>query len=68
VRLTAAEATLAQRVRRREIGSARDGQLIRTLQQMRELDEQQRPDVHLLDTERQSVVEVARRIGAILGW
>ncbi|MDX6549628.1 MAG: hypothetical protein QOJ31_312, partial [Gaiellales bacterium] len=68
VRLTAAEETLAQRVRRREIGSARDGQLIRTLQQMRELDEQQRPDVHLLDTERQSVVEVARRIGAILGW
>lgn len=68
VRLTASDATLAERVGRREIGSVRDDQLARTLRQARELDAGQPSDAHVIETDGKSVVWVAQRIVEMLGW
>jgi len=68
VQLTASDETLRERVGRREIGSATDAQLTRTLRQARELQMDVAADVHVLDTDSGSVEETAARILEITGW
>jgi len=68
VRLTASDATLAERVGRREIGSVYDDQLDRTLRQSRELEAGGATDAHVIETDGRPLVWVAQRIVAMLGW
>jgi len=68
IQLAASDATRAARVRRREIGSGRDGQLERTLLQAAERPTDLSPDVRLFETERKSLEETASRIIAVVGW
>jgi 2-phosphoglycerate kinase len=68
VQLAASDETLRERVGRREIGSAADAQLTRTLRQARELQMDVAADVHVLDTDSESVEETAARILEIAGW
>jgi hypothetical protein len=68
VRLAASDDTLRERVGRREIGSAADAQLTRTLRQARDLQMDVGAGVHVLDTDSGSVEETAARIIEIAGW
>jgi predicted kinase len=65
-RLTASRDVLAERVRRRELGSGGDAQLERTLRYLDEIDDG--PDVVQLDTSAADVATVARTIGQRLRW
>jgi Mrp family chromosome partitioning ATPase len=65
VRLAASDATLVDRVDRREIGSDRAGQLERTRRQVEAIDADQRRGVTVIVTDDLAVEENARRILAI---
>ena len=65
VRLAASDATLVDRVARREIGSDRAGQLERTRRQVERLDADWREDLLLVSTDGLAVEETAQRILAI---
>ena len=67
VRLAADGDTLAERVRRREIGSAAEAQLARTLGQVDRLDAQGDVAV-VIETSGRSVADVAHEILALLDW
>ena len=66
VQLTASDATLAERVRRREIGTGGDAQLERTRRQLGEMEAD--AGVHLISTDGRSVEEVARVVLELAGW
>jgi len=68
VRLAASFATLADRIGRREIGSDRTGQLKRARRQLRKLDREHRPDVHVVPTDDVDIVDTAARILRLAGW
>lgn len=68
VRLSASERTLGERVGRREIGSARDDQLARTLRQANQLAEQAVPQTSVIATDRRTVPDIAAEIVELLGW
>jgi hypothetical protein len=68
VRLSASERTLGQRVGRREIGSAHDDQLARTLLQANELTEEAVPEGPVIETDDRTVPDIAAEIVALLGW
>jgi Mrp family chromosome partitioning ATPase len=65
VRLAASDATLVDRVDRREIGSDRAGQLERTRRQVAAIDADQRDGVTVIVTDGLAVEDIARRILAI---
>jgi hypothetical protein len=65
VRLAASDATLVDRVDRREIGSDRAGQLERTRRQVAAMDADRREGVTVIVTDGLAVEENARRILAI---
>ena len=65
VRLAASDATLVDRVDRREIGSDRAGQLERTRRQVAAIDADRREGVTVIVTDSLAVEENARRILAI---
>ena len=68
VLLTAADATVAARLDRREIGSALDAHLDRS-QRMAPVLEQSAPDwVHRINTDGHTVTETAQSIKSHLGW
>jgi hypothetical protein len=68
VRLAASFATLAHRIGRREIGSDRTGQLERTRRQLRKLEAERRPDVHVIRTDDADVADTAAEIIRLVGW
>jgi hypothetical protein len=68
VRLAASYATLADRIRRREIGSDLDGQLERTRRQLRTLARERRPDVRVIPTDGASIRDTAAEIIRLAGW
>ena len=68
VRLSASERTLGERVGRREIGSAHDDQLARTLRQANELAEEPAPQARVIATDQRTVADVAAEIVELLGW
>jgi gluconate kinase len=68
VRLVASQATLADRIERREIGSDLDGQLARTRKQLLTLDREPRVDVRVIPTDGVSVVDTAAAIIRLAGW
>lgn len=68
VRLRASEETLAERVRRREIGAGADDQMSRTLAQHRSMEDEGRADLQVVATEGRSVGEVAREVLRCSGW
>jgi cytidylate kinase len=68
VRLTACDATLMERVRKREIGSRLESQLRRTLEQTRRLDAEGGGEAHVIDTDGLSVAATAARIAGLAGW
>jgi broad-specificity NMP kinase len=68
VRLSASQRTLRERVRRREIGSAHDDQLARTLLQANELAEEAVPQAPVVDTDERAVPDIASEIVELLGW
>lgn len=65
VRLAASDATLVDRVDRREVGSGRDEQLERTRRQVAAIDADLRGGVTVIDTDGLAVDESAQRILAI---
>jgi len=65
IRLAASDATLVDRVDRREIGTDKAGQLERTRRQVERLDADRREDLLLVSTDGLAVDEIARRILAI---
>jgi Mrp family chromosome partitioning ATPase len=65
VRLAASDATLVDRVDRREVGSGREQQLERTRRQVAAIDADPRGGVIVIDTDGVAVEENARRILAI---
>jgi Mrp family chromosome partitioning ATPase len=65
IRLAASDATLVDRVDRREVGSGRDEQLERTRRQVAAIDADRREGVTVIDTDGLAVDESARRILAI---
>jgi Mrp family chromosome partitioning ATPase len=65
IRLAASDATLVDRVDRREVGSGRDEQLERTRRQVAAIDADRRGGVTVIDTDGLAVEESARRILAI---
>jgi gluconate kinase len=67
VELTASEATLMERVGRRD-GSALADQRGRTLRQAGELEAERSPDVVVIETDSRSVSITAERIVGLLGW
>ncbi|WP_131740684.1 AAA family ATPase [Actinomadura roseirufa] len=62
VRLVADEATLRDRIERREIGSAAEAQLRRTLDQLAQMQAADPPTVHRINTAGRTVTEVAAQI------
>ena len=68
VRLSASERTLGQRVGRREIGSAHDDQLARTLLQSNELAEEALPHAPVIETDERTVPDIAAEIVELLRW
>jgi predicted kinase len=68
VRLSASERTLGERVGRREIGSAHDDQLARTLLQANELAEEAVPRASVIETDERTVPDIAAEIVELLGW
>ena len=68
VRLSASERTLGERVGRREIGSAHDDQLARTLLQANELAEEAVPHASVIETDERTVPDIAAEIVELLGW
>jgi hypothetical protein len=68
VELTASEATLMERVGRREIGSVLADQRGRTLRQAGELEAERSADVVVIETDNRSVSSTAERIVGLLGW
>jgi hypothetical protein len=68
VRLSASERTLGERVGRREIGSAHDDQLARTLVQANELADEAVPQAPVIETDERTVPDIAAEIVALLGW
>jgi hypothetical protein len=68
VRLSASERTLAERVRWREIGSAHDEQLGRTLLQAKALAEEAVPQAPVVETDGRSVPDIAAEIVGLLDW
>lgn len=65
VRLAASDATLVDRVDRREIGSDRAGQLERTRRQVAAIDADRREDVTVIVTDGLAVEDIAGQILAI---
>lgn len=65
VRLAASDATLVDRVDRREIGSDRAGQLERTRRQVAAMDADRRDDLILVTTDGLAVEVIARQILSI---
>jgi len=68
VRLTASDATLAARVRGREIGSVHDDQLSRTLVQARELDAERTAGAVEVVTDDRPIAVIAASIIDALDW
>jgi predicted kinase len=68
VRLSASQRTLGERVRRREIGSAHDDQLARTLLQASELAVEGVPQAPVIETDHRTVSDIASEIVELLGW
>jgi hypothetical protein len=68
VRLVASDATLVERIGRREIGSGGPSQLERTRRQVRSFDREARPDVHLIQTDGVPVAELATEIIRRSDW
>jgi predicted kinase len=68
VRLSASEPALAERVARREIGSAHVEQLARTLRQANELADEPVPAAAVIDTTERMVPAVAAEVVELLGW
>jgi hypothetical protein len=68
VRLSASPGTLGERVGRREIGSARDDQLARTLLQADALAAEAVPRAPVIETDGRTVPDVAAEIVELLGW
>ena len=67
-RLSASQRTLRERVRRREIGSAHDDQLARTLLQAEALAEEAVPQALVIETDGRTVPDIAAEIVGLLGW
>ena len=53
---------------RREIGSAHDDQLARTLLQANELAEEEAPEARVIETDQRTVPDIAAEIVELLGW
>ena len=68
VQLVAGDETLTDRVSRREIGSAYQAQLARTLRQTRELHRETEPAHTVMRTDGRSIGTIATEILAILRW
>ena len=68
VRLSASKRTLGERVRGREIGSAHDDQLARTLLQADELADEDVPLAAVIETDERTVPDIAAEIVELLGW
>lgn len=65
VRLVASDATLTDRVDRREIGSGRDEQLERTRRQVAAIDADRRESITIIVTDGLAVEDIAQQILAI---
>lgn len=68
IRLVASEATLVDRIRRREIGSGFEAQLGRTRKQLLALEQDPPRDAVILPTDGASIGEIADRILDRSGW
>ena len=68
VRLYASEEALLERVRRREIGSGREHQLRRTVEQAHLMAEKPTDGTLVVDTSRRPVPDVAQEILQRAGW
>jgi hypothetical protein len=68
VGLSASQRTLGERVGRREIGSAHDGQLARTLLQASELAREAAPHTPVIETDERTVPDIAAEIVELVGW
>jgi hypothetical protein len=68
VRLVASEATLKDRIARREVGSGGAAQLARTQRQLEVFAAETRPDVHLVTTDGRSIHDVAAELVRLSGW
>ncbi len=68
IRLRAADATLLERLDRREIGAGRDAQIERSLRQARRMGTEQQGDLLIVETDGRSPAELAADILARLGW
>lgn len=67
VRLRASPSVLQERVRRRELGSGRDWHVRRPVELAQTMDHQGVED-YVVETDGQSVAEVAARILEVVGW
>ena len=65
VRLIALWSTLERRIRGRELGSGLERQFEHTAKQVSDMETDQRPEVHVLNTTGLTVQEAARRMLAI---
>jgi predicted kinase len=68
VRLAASETTLRQRIAMREIGSARQAQVERTMRQLAELEGESNADVRTVETDGASVRATAANVLEHVGW
>jgi len=65
VRLVAGREALEHRIARREAGSGAAAQLARTTRQVADMEADQRPEVHIVDTDGHSVEDAARWVFAL---
>jgi DNA polymerase III delta prime subunit len=68
IRLVAAEATLVDRIRRREIGSGFEAQLGRTREQLLALEQEPPTDALILPTDGATIGQIAQAIIDRSGW
>lgn len=68
IRLVASEATLVDRIRRREIGSGFEGQVERTREQLLGLERDAPTDAAILPTDGASIGEIAQAVIDRSGW
>jgi DNA polymerase III delta prime subunit len=68
VRLVATEATLVDRIRRREVGSGLEGQLERTHKQLTALEQDPPADASILPTDGATIGQIAQAIIDRSGW
>lgn len=68
IRLRAGEATLVERLDRREAGSGRDEQVARTLRQARRMATESADGLHVIDTDGRTPQELAPIVLQAAGW